>query len=412
MQFIIKNSNEKFKSIYLSYNFTFEINKQDISSKILLALILSKSSSKFKTNKDIENYLSNLYGTNFDVNFEKIGNYFNIEFRLEFLNKNFVPDKSDLFEKVVDFLYEIIYNPNLNNNLFDENIFNLEKAYIIDKINKRKDEKLRYAVLRTEEILFEEEPFGIYLYGDLENTNNIEYNSMYNVYKDFVNNSLNSIVITGNLDGYENIENLLKEKFKSNTVDFEVKFENNLSKKTIKELKEETQTTQAVITIGLRVLNASKNDFYALSIYNTILGVTPASKLFQEVREKRSLAYTSRSKYYRYNDAIIIYAGIEHNNYELTKEVIFEQLNEMNVGNITDLELSSAKDAIIADLNEMYDSKISIAKLEFTNNIKEDNLSVENMIESINNITKEDIIAISKKINVELVYLLHGENND
>ena len=74
--------------------------------------------------------------------------------------------------------------------------------------------------------------------------------------------------------------------------------------------------TQGKLIIGLDInLKEEKEKYYAL-MYNSILGGTANSKLFQNVREKESLAYVASSSYLRYKSNIFINCGIEIKNYE------------------------------------------------------------------------------------------------
>ena len=148
-----------------------------------------------------------------------------------------------------------------------------------------------------------------------------------------------------------------------------------------------------------------------LNVYNAILGTTPSSKLFQNVREKESLAYTVRSRYYRFKDIIVIYAGINKENYKKALDVIKIQLEDMKNGNITDIEFKSARDSLLADLIEWKDSKVAMAKMKLSNLIafKDADISIDQMREEIKNVKIEDVINISKKIEVEKVFLLGGE---
>ncbi|MNI75458.1 Peptidase M16 inactive domain protein [compost metagenome] len=136
--------------------------------------------------------------------------------------------------------------------------------------------------------------------------------------------------------------------------------------------------------------------------------------MFQNVREKESLAYTVRSRYYRFKDFMIIYAGIEKSNYDKAKEVILEQLKQMETGNITESEFNAAKKNLISDLNEWYDSKIALSKMILTSLLfyKNTDMSLEKMIQGIEDVTIDDIINVSKKIKVEMIYLLGGQNNE
>ncbi|MDD2376583.1 MAG: pitrilysin family protein [Clostridia bacterium] len=419
MKNIYKVNDNKFKSIYISYNFTFETKKEEVPKNVITSLVLSKGCNKYKTSKEIEEYLSSLYGINFDINMEKIGDLYNIEFRLECVNKEFLPNKEDVLKPAIDFLYEIIYNPKIENNEFDSVIFEREKKLVLDKINKRKDEKLKYAVLKTEELLCNQEPFGTYIYGEVNDAENVKLEDIYIQYANLLEKSFVSIVISGNLNGYDDIEQYIDNVFK-NELDKAIFNEEliNISHKNIdfttkiKEVKEKIQTNQAVITIGMRVENLEDNDFYALNVYNSILGGTPSSKLFQNVREKESLAYTARSRYYRFKGVFIIYAGIEEINYEKAKIVILKQIDEMKNGNISESELNSSKESLISDLLEWNDSKISLAKLAYTNAISGKSLTIEELIDNMKKVQLEDVAKVAKKIRIELIYLLGGEDSE
>ena len=410
---IYKVNNNKFKSIYISYNFTQEVNDTKIfSSYAVLASLMAKSSKSYPTQKDIEKYLNSLYGANFDVNIEKLGDLYNLEFRIEFVNKKFIPSKEELLEKILLFLKEMIYNPAQ----WTQDVFKREKDFILQRINERKDEKLKYGIQRAEELLCKDEPFGTYLYGEEDVVKNLSLKDIKDAYSTLINDSI-TVIVSGNLDGYDSIDSEIEKIFKQYDKNFNTNIENlkyNIKRQEnykYEEVKEIQDTTQSVLSLGLRIKECTPKDFYVLNVYNAILGTTPSSKLFQNVREKESLAYTVRSRYYRFKDIIVIYAGINKENYEKALDVIKIQLEDMKKGNITDIEFKSARDSLLADLLEWKDSKVAMAKMKLSNLIafKDADISIDQMREEIKNVKIEDIINISKKIEVEKVFLLGGE---
>ena len=361
---IQKINDKKFKSIYFSFNYTINANKKEMTESAILASIMSKSSRKYNSQKQIEKYLGNLYNTLFDVNVEKIGDLYNIEFKLECINKKYLPDNIDVVSDALKFLYDMIYDQSIKNGRFDENLVNREKEYIKDKIKEQKDEKLKYGILKMEQILSKDEPFATSVFGDENQIDKITSNDIYNRYINVLNDSCINILISGNLDGYDNIEEIVKnifnEKINSSVNAKDLVYDKHIddsNKKDINETYETQQTTQSVITFGMRIRNSTTDDFFALNVYNAILGSTPSSKLFQNFREKESLAYTVRSRYYRFKSIIIIYAGIQKKNYEKAKEVVEKQIKDMEDGNITDIEFNAAKDSLVSDLVEWNDSK-------------------------------------------------------
>lgn len=418
---IYKINKEKFKSIYFSINFTMNVNsKKEVSENALLSSLLSKSCEKYKTQKEIEKHLYELYGAQFGVNVEKYGDLFNIEFGTEVINKEFLPNKNDVLKEIIEFMYNIIYIPNIQNGKFDEELVAREKEYILEKIRTRKDEKLKYAVTKMEELMCSNSPFGMYLYGDEMEVKLVTNEDLIKAYKRLLNESCITVILSGNLKGYENLEEDLKEVF-GEKLKTSISYKDlNLDLKEIEELndveeiKEKSDTTQSVLSLGLNIKDKNKKDFYTLNVYNAILGATPSSKLFQNFREKESLAYTVRSRYYRFKNMIIIYAGIENKNYEKAIEVIKKELEDIKNRNITDEEFNAAKSSLIADLNEWDDSKIALAKMLLSNLLiyKDDKVKVEDMINDMKKVTKEDVVAVSKKITLNKIFFLGGDKNE
>lgn len=410
---IYKVNNSKFKSIYISYNFSMEVkDKRVFSINSVLGSLMAKSSCNYKNQKEIERYLNSLYGTTYDVNIEKYGDLYNLEFRMEYINKKFLPNKEELLSKVLEFLHEMIYCPCD----WQEDNIQREKEFILERINERKDEKLRYGIQRAEELLCEGEPFGTYLYGEAEEVQNITKEDLEKAYKDIINSCV-TVIVSGNLEGYENIEQEIEKVFankvKCNKSVSELLYNVKKSKTSEDTVIEYQDTVQSVLSIGLTIEDFKPEEFYAFNLYNAILGTTPSSKLFQNVREKASLAYTVRSRYYRFKDIIVIYAGINKENYEKALDLIKQQVSDMKDGKISEEEFSSAKDSLMADLLDWEDSKIAMAKMKMANLIgfKRADVTIDDMRDKMSKITLEDVIRAANKVNIKKVFVLGGVEN-
>lgn len=418
---IYKINKEKFKSIYFSINFTMNVNsKKEVSQNAVLFSLLSKSCEKYKTQKEIEKHLYELYGAQFCVNVEKFGDLFNVEFAAEVINQEFLPNKNDVLKEIVEFIYNIIYMPNIQNGKFDEELVAREKEYILERIRTKKDEKLKYAVTKMEELMCSTTPFGIYLYGDEKEVENVSNEDIIKAYKRLLENSAITVILSGNLKGYDDIEGYLKETFKDK-LDSKITYESLVSniaeenmEEKIEEIKEKSDTTQSVLSLGLKVNTNDEKDFYALNLYNAILGATPSSKLFQNFREKESLAYTVRSRYYRFKYMLVIYAGIENKNYKKAIQVINKELEDIRKGNVTKEEFEAAKASLVADLNEWDDSKVALTKMLLSNLLvyKNDKVKIEDMIENMKNVTLDDVVKVSQKITLNKIFFLGGDENE
>lgn len=336
---------------------------------------------------------------------------------MECVNKKYLPNNVDVLNDCLEFLNEIIYNPNVENENFDKDIVEKERESILQKILSRRDDKTAYAVYRTEQLLCNGQIAGEFLFGDEEIVKNITSSDLYEQYNKMLNESCITVIVSGNLEGHENVDEQIKGIFKDKIDSkfsydsLEVNSSRNDKNIDVNEVSESQETAQSIITFGMRVLNPKDRDFYVLNVYNAILGSTPSSKLFQNFREKESLAYTVRSRFYRFKNIIVIYAGIQKKNYEKAKKVIYDQLNQIVNGEISKEEFDAAKQSILSDLIEWEDSKIAIAKMLFSNlfAFKNDKITIKDMYENIQKVTLEDVKEVANRIKVEQIYLLGGE---
>ena len=104
-------------------------------------------------------------------------------------------------------------------------------------------------------------------------------------------------------------------------------------------------TEQAHIIIGSEGLTRSDDDRHTLAVVDTILGGGMSSRLFQEVREKRGLAYSVYSYRAMFADSgsFAIYAGTTPQNADTVMEIVRNEIASMVTDGITEAELDRAK---------------------------------------------------------------------
>lgn len=163
---------------------------------------------------------------------------------------------------------------------------------------------------------------------------------------------------------------------------------------------------QGKLIIGLDINNYETEAKFAATIYNSILGESPTSKLFQNVREKESLAYSARSNYVRQKNNIYIRCGIEPENYEKTLKIIKEQIEDMKQGLFKEEDLNNAKKSIISEIKGIEDEQNLEITYYIYQELSENQIKFEEYIEKINDVTKEQVIEIANKIKINTIYFL------
>ena len=181
------------------------------------------------------------------------------------------------------------------------------------------------------------------------------------------------------------------------------------------EAEEEFELSQGILRIGLTCSSViGDHDSPAMSLYNEILGGSSTSKLFMNVREKKSLCYYCSSGIDNTCGIMMISCGIKPENKNQALHEIENQINEMRLGKISDDEIYVAKKGLINALRQMPDSSASLVVAGFKQRLLTgETTSISQRIKAIENVTKEDIIAFSQKVIIRSVFFLtsNGETD-
>ena len=145
---------------------------------------------------------------------------------------------------------------------------------------------------------------------------------------------------------------------------------------------------------------------YDVLIYNSILGGSANSKLFQNVREKASLAYVASSSYLKAKNNIFINCGIEIGNYEKALKIVKEQLDQMKQGDFTDDDIEVAQKGMIDAIQTIDDEQDTEIMYFFGQEFSDNKLDIEQYISRIQRVTKQDVLEIAKKVQIDTIYFL------
>ena len=358
-----------------------------------------------------------MYGAEFNCGLDKLGKNHILKFYIESINDEFLPqNEENMLKQSIEILSEIVFNPLIENNSFKEEYISQEKENIKQIIEAKKDNKARYALFRCVEEMYKDEPEGLYKYGYAEDLENINAQNLYEYYKELIGKCKIDIFVSGKLENTnleriisedENIKNLNERETSYNINRPEVKDvvqeENNI--------EEKMEVTQGKLVIGYDVaidentINDKKFRYIGM-LYNAILGGTANSKLFQNVREKASLAYTANSNFSYYTGNIFVTAGIEIDNFEKAVEIIKEQIEAMKQSNFSEEDIQNAKKVIISNIQSISDEQdteiIYFLGQELTGN----NASLEQYVEYVQAVNKEEIEDFAKKVNINTIYFL------
>lgn len=405
-----KIETDKFKTNLFATFLTIPITRENVTKNALLAAILRRGTKDIPSQELISKKLENMYGAGFDCGIEKSGDYHTIKFYLEVISDEFLPREENLSKEAIELLLSIVFNPFIENDGFSEEYVEQEKENLKQIIEGKIDNKANYALERCIEEMYKDKPYGLYKYGYIEDLEKITAKDLYNHYLEVIKTCKIDIFASGRLE--DNIVNCVKNnKEIINLGPREINSEIEDNKEKMKEpkiIQDSMDVTQGKLVISADVLLKKENLSYITMVYNTILGVGANSKLFKNVREKASLAYTCGSSYIKRKNIILIRAGIEIENYEKALNIIKEQLEYMKNGEFTNQDIESAKNLIystIYNIEEEQDTEISYY---FGQELARRNVSVEEYKQKIEDVTKEQIMEVAQNISLNTIYFLRN----
>ncbi len=169
-------------------------------------------------------------------------------------------------------------------------------------------------------------------------------------------------------------------------------------------LGERRPTEQAHLVLGVRALSRDDPDRYALSVVNQALGGGMSSRLFQEVREKRGLAYSVYSYRVAFDGtgALGVYAGTNPDRAQETLAVIRGELDRLVADGLPESELAAAKGHLKGSTALALETSSSrmhrLGRSELTTN---EVPSVDELVAEIDAITVDDAARVIQRVFAE-----------
>ena len=410
----------KFKTNLISIFLTTPLTKENVTRNAVLSSVLRRGNAKYKTQEEISKKLEEMYGAEFNCGLDKIGDNHVLKFYLESLNDKFLPhDGENMLKQEIEMISDIVFNPLIENEGFNEEYIKHEKENVKQIIEAKKDNKAKYAVFRCVEEMYKDSPAGLYKFGYTEDIEGIDAKNLYEYYKKLINECKIDIFVSGNLENVdvkdiiqnnENIKKLNEREPKFCVSNIE-KREDPKDERTVEEALD---VTQGKLVMGYDVL-LDDNDLndenirYEAMLYNAILGGSANSKLFQNVREKASLAYSASSMYMKNKSNVFVICGIEICNFEKAVEIIKQQIEDMKNGDFTEEEIENVKKGIISSIVSMDDEQDTLIIYFLGQELSNSEVTIDDYIKKIQNVTKDQIQNIAKKVKLNTIYFLKGK---
>ncbi|MEZ7890382.1 MAG: pitrilysin family protein [Candidatus Wallbacteria bacterium] len=289
----------------------------------------------------------------------------------------------------------------LKNSTFDESEIEREKNVVMEEIKMYEDAPDELIHDMFSQSLWQNHPIGAPILGTNESVSGLNREKIMKYYNEKYSPENYLITIVGNFK-IPKIISLVKKYFKYDKDSVEKKaIKIQPPKHTIKHEIREKNVEQVHIVLGTPGITEIDESRYQLYVLNSILGGSMSSRLFQEIRENRGLAYSifSYASLYKIAGLFGVYAGCSYKDCDNVVKLIIAELGKMTKKKISGAELSRAKELLKGNMIlSLEGTNARMNRLARNEIYFERQITIDEVLEKINAVTENDIMELSRKL--------------
>lgn len=406
---LFHHSTKKFKTTTIRFFFKGSL-RDHVEEQALLPSLLKRGSVKYPTLKDISRYLEALYGSALSLDIAKMGEMQVFVVSMDMVNSQFIKGRPEILIKGIEMVNDLLLNPVVENGGFPKSRFEQERNHLERYIKSVIDDKGVYTHIRLIREMFRGEAYGNYEWGDLDKIPKTQNTDVYSFYRKLLATAPVDVYVVGNLtpEEEETLPRILLPFEQRDGVIDPPPTEKNFDKEAVTVI-EEQPVEQSKVEMGFRVnVKPDEDHFYALVLFNSILGGGAFSKLFKTIREEESMAYYIHSSYEKLKGFLYVAAGINTENFEKVTSLVHQCMDEIRDGKISDEEFQNAKQSILNSIRSIADNPGQIIDFDFIAKTAGQKTDIQHISSVIQGMTKEQVASVHKLIVPGTTFFLKG----
>ena len=361
--------------------------------------------------------MDELYGTAIEPTIRRVGEIQVLGFFASFPEGDYLPGGENLLSEAAGLMAELLLSPNTRGGLLLPAYVDSEKEKLLDLIRSRVNEKRSYAIARCIEEMCCYEDFAVSRFGTEDECENINYKTLTKHYRKLLQSAPVELFYCGKAS-YKQVRAILKDAFAAMPraeIDYDIGTDvrMNAVEDHVRYVEEEMDVSQGKLVMGFRLGECmDEPDIPAMYVFNAVYGSGANSKLFLNVREKLSLCYYASSAVLIKKGIMLVSSGIEFDKYDEARAEILAQLEAVKNGDISPEELDTAKRSVASELRSAMDSQGELEGFWLSQAMEGLDYGPMELAELIEDVTKEDVMAIAESIELDLIYFLKGEDTE
>ena len=401
---------KKFKTNKIKVRFSSLLDENTVAARVLVACMMETANQKYPTSQLFREKLASLYGVELSTSVSKRGRVHYVDLNISFVRDDFLSKKNVLTDEVLDIIETIFFSPLVVEDHFDSDTFDVEKKNTISDLESEIEEPYYYAHGQLNQLFFEDETIGMSRLGKVDLVRQETAQSSLEQFHQMLQLDNIDFFFIGDFNEVAIVDRVNQFEFKPRDNHLSVNYQQPFTN-VVREKLEQKQNQQSILELGYHFSTQYGESLHIpLVVLNGMLGAFSHSRLFQTIREKEGLAYTISSHFDIFTGFMRVFAGIDKESRTKVMTLIMRQLNDLKRGKFTDSELRLTKEMLVNTTLLAQDRQNTLIEREYLKTILGTKvLSLEEWLESINKVSREEIIETAKTINLQSVYFMEGK---
>lgn len=406
---LLHHADARFKHGFMSLQFVRPMCAEEATMNVLVPAVLLRGCKSCPDLRSISHRLDLYYGATVSPLVRRIGDYQGTGLYCSFIEDRFALPGDRVLAPLADFLAELLFEPVTQEGVFSADFVESEKRNLLASIDAQRNDKRYYAESEMLRAMCRSDSYGVPRLGEREMVDPVTPAGLYEHYRRLLSESRVEIFYAGSCPADDLIAMLQPLLSRLEARQYTLPPQTPLHDVGGKELSETMEVAQGKLSMGfVTPITARDPRFAAMQVLNGVFGASMVSKLFMVIREKLSLCYDIGSTYYSSKGVLVVNAGIDAAMEKNVREQVLQQLEGCRNGQISELELNAAKQAILSGLRCVKDTPGSIESYANSLNLGAQLLSPEQYAAAVEALTVDDVAAAAKTVKEHTVYFLKG----
>lgn len=404
---------DRFKSELLSVQFAIPIAAATAQEHALFFELLRRGTERYPTKALFHRHLDDLYASSIAPHNRRVGDMQVLCLTADFLGARFVGGGEGLLPRIVELMAELLYHPYFPEGHFHTPYVESEKQNLRDAIRSRINAPRALARSKCRALLCEGEPYALSLIGEEDTVDAITAEGLTASYRRLLLEITPTFFYVGNSDPAALAE-LLAEHFETAAGAPPVyRTKGLLPDAPVRRRDEQMPLCQGKLSIGYRTdVTLTHPLSAAMVMLNEIFGGSAASKLFLNVRERRSLCYHCSSTLDLYKGVMFAGSGMRVENRDVTEAAMRAELEAIVRGEISDEEMIAARHSLGNAYRQMYDNPAALFGFYMGRALIGNEETVEQRRDALMQIGREDVVQAASHVREGAVFFLEGTLGD